>query len=78
MLFLVHKPFAEISIVQMLIKHSQIRQFKYFKILIQEFHVKVDLGFINALMEVLQGAEFTEQEEVSLLCIFQFYAILRL
>lgn len=60
----VHKPFVEVSIVQLLIKHSQIRQFKYFKVLIQEFDVKVELGFINALLEVLQSSEYTDQEEV--------------
>lgn len=54
----------EVSIVQLLVKHSQIRQFKYFKVLIQEFHVKVDLGFMNAVLEVLQSAEYTEQEEL--------------
>lgn len=54
----------EVSIVQLLVKHSQIRQFKYFKVLIQEFHVKIELGFVNAVMEVLQTAEYTEQEEL--------------
>lgn len=54
----------EVSIVQLLVKHSQIRQFKYFKVLIQEFHVKVELGFVNAVMEVLQAAEYSEQEEL--------------
>lgn len=62
--FSVHKPFVEVSIVQLLVKHSQIRQFKYFKVLIQEFHVKVELGFVNAVMEVLQTAEYSEQEEL--------------
>lgn len=57
------KPFAEMSIVQLLIKNSQIKQFKYFKVLIQEFHIKVDLGFVNAIMQVLMSKEYTEQEE---------------
>ncbi|XP_017782476.1 PREDICTED: vacuolar protein sorting-associated protein 13C isoform X2 [Nicrophorus vespilloides] len=52
-----HKPFAELSIVQLLMKNSQVQQFKYFKILIQEFHIKVDLGFINAIMEVMDTVE---------------------
>lgn len=63
-MFSVHKPFTEISIVQRVVKHSQIQQFKYFKVLIQEFHVKVDLGFVNAVMAILQGAELNDQEEV--------------
>lgn len=49
------KPFAELSIVQLIMHNSQVKQFKYFKVLIQEFHVKVDLGFINAVVELLQG-----------------------
>lgn len=65
MVFVVHKPFAELSIVQRIVKHSQIQQFKYFKVLIQEFHVKVDLNFINAVMEVLNYEDFTDQEEVT-------------
>lgn len=63
----------EVSIVQLLVKHSQIRQFKYFKVLIQEFHVKVELGFVNAVMEVLQAADYTEQEELE-----QFHEDLKL
>lgn len=55
----------EVSIVQLLVKHSQIRQFKYFKVLIQEFHIKVELGFVNAVMEVLQAEEYTEQEQLA-------------
>ncbi|XP_031336343.1 vacuolar protein sorting-associated protein 13 isoform X2 [Photinus pyralis] len=59
----VQKPFAELSIVQRIIKYSQIRQFKYFKVLIQEFHVKVDLGFVNAVVELLQNDAYSETEE---------------
>ncbi|KAJ8973732.1 hypothetical protein NQ317_012871 [Molorchus minor] len=39
------KPFVEISILQLVMKNSQIRQFMYFKVLVQEFHIKVDMGF---------------------------------
>lgn len=63
----------EVSIVQLLVKHSQIRQFKYFKVLIQEFHVKVELGFVNAVMEVLQAADYSEQEQLE-----QFHKDLKL
>jgi len=48
--------------------HSKVQQFKYFKILIQEFHVKVDMGFINALLEIFQSGELSDAEEVSSLC----------
>ncbi|KAG5886083.1 hypothetical protein JTB14_031769 [Gonioctena quinquepunctata] len=57
------KPFVEVSIVQLLLKNSQIRQFKYFKVLVQEFHVKVDLGFVNALVELLEQSEYSDEDE---------------
>jgi hypothetical protein len=59
------KPFAELSIVQRVMPHSTVQQFKYFKVLIQEFHVKVDMGFINALLEIFESEEVSEAEEVS-------------
>nr|XP_022907872.1 vacuolar protein sorting-associated protein 13-like [Onthophagus taurus] len=55
----IHKPFAELSIMQRLIKHSQIKQFKYFKLFIQEFDINVELGFIMAVSEVFQASEDT-------------------
>ncbi|KAL1509353.1 hypothetical protein ABEB36_004107 [Hypothenemus hampei] len=57
------KPFVEVSIVQLLIKNSQIRQFKYFKVLVQEFHIKVDLGFVNALVDMMQKSENSDEED---------------
>lgn len=58
------KPFLELSIVQMILKNSQIKQFKYFKVLIQEFHIKVDLGFVNAIVALLgeQAAKSDEED----------------
>jgi vacuolar protein sorting-associated protein 13A/C len=47
--------------------HSKVQQFKYFKVLIQEFHVKVDMGFINALLEMFEAEEVSEAEEVGTL-----------
>lgn len=64
----------EVSIVQLLMKHSQIKQFKYFKILIQEFHIKVDLGFVNALVEMLQSVGYTEIEEVCEKHLYFFFS----
>jgi vacuolar protein sorting-associated protein 13A/C len=58
------KPFAELSIVQRIMPHSKVQQYKYFKVLIQEFHVKVDMGFINALLEMFEAEEVSEAEEV--------------
>ena len=60
------KPFAELSIVQRIMPHSNVQQFNYFKVLIQEFHVKVDMGFINAFLEMFQSEEVSETEEVSM------------
>ncbi|XP_071444778.1 intermembrane lipid transfer protein Vps13 isoform X2 [Hetaerina americana] len=46
------KPFVELSIVQHINEHTPVQQFKYFKVLVQEFHVKLDIGFLNALFAV--------------------------
>lgn len=55
------KPFIEMSVVQRIIPHSTVTQFKYLRVLMQEFHVKVDLDFINAIMELLD-TETSEAE----------------
>lgn len=57
------KPFIEMSVVQRIIPHSTVKQFKYLRVLMQEFHVKVDLGFINEIFEML-SKEATEAEAV--------------
>ncbi|XP_053594598.1 intermembrane lipid transfer protein Vps13 isoform X2 [Microplitis demolitor] len=59
----VMKPFAEMSLVKRLLEHSTVQQFRYFKVLIQEFHVKVDIGFINALMTFFEANEVSDAEE---------------
>jgi hypothetical protein len=63
-LFKEMKPFIEMSVVQRIIPHSTVKQFKYMKILTQEFHVKVDLIFLNEIFEML-SSETTEEESVS-------------
>lgn len=55
----------ELSIVRLLMKNSQIGQFKYFKVLVQEFHIKLDLGFVNAIVEVFAQSNQSDEEEVS-------------
>lgn len=55
------KPFIECSIVQRVIPHSDVKQFKYAKMLMQEFHVKVDLPFITELFELL-SSEISDEE----------------
>lgn len=58
------KPFAELSMVKRLLEHSTVQQFRYFKVLIQEFHIKVDVIFINAIMSLLEANEINDAEEV--------------
>lgn len=58
------KPFIEVSIVERVMEHSKVRQYKYYKVLIQEFHVKVDMGLVNALMGMFPQRTLTEQEAV--------------
>lgn len=60
----VMKPFAELSMVKRLLEHSTVQQFRYFKVLIQEFHIKVDIVFINAIMSLLEANEINDAEEV--------------
>lgn len=48
----VAKPFCEVSVAQKMIS-PMLTQFKYLAFLIQEFHVKVELPFVYAVMEVL-------------------------
>ncbi|XP_026298323.1 vacuolar protein sorting-associated protein 13 isoform X3 [Apis mellifera] len=57
------KPFAELSMIKRLLVRSNVQQFRYFKVLIQEFHVKVDIVFINAIMELLETNEMNDVEE---------------
>ncbi|XP_076249315.1 vacuolar protein sorting 13C isoform X2 [Calliopsis andreniformis] len=62
----VMKPFAELSLVKRLLEHSTVQQFRYFKVLVQEFHVKVDIIFINALMGLFEANEINDTEETKL------------
>ncbi|XP_018341629.1 PREDICTED: vacuolar protein sorting-associated protein 13C isoform X1 [Trachymyrmex septentrionalis] len=62
----VMKPFAELSMVKRLLEHSTVQQFRYFKVLIQEFHIKVDIVFINAIMGLLEANEVNDAEESAL------------
>uniref|UniRef100_F6PPD5 Vacuolar protein sorting 13 homolog A n=1 Tax=Monodelphis domestica TaxID=13616 RepID=F6PPD5_MONDO len=60
------KPFTDVSIVMRSAGHSQISRIKYFKVLIQEMDLRLDLGFLYALAELMAEAEVTEQHEVEL------------
>lgn len=54
----VPKPFCEVSIVQRLTS-PVFTQYKYFAVLVQEFHVKVELPFVYAIQEVVFPASET-------------------
>ena len=55
------KPFFELSLLQLTAGQSRVRQYKYFKILIQEFNVKVDIGFLHHLWQFLSAEEVPDE-----------------
>ncbi|XP_076324166.1 LOW QUALITY PROTEIN: intermembrane lipid transfer protein VPS13A-like [Tachypleus tridentatus] len=61
------KPFTEVSIMMRKAEHSLLNQFKYFKVLIQEFHVKVDQSFINSLVAFFSSKEMGNRNYAELL-----------
>lgn len=50
---MIPKPFFETSVIMRQFDYSQVRQFKYFKVLVQEFHARVDQCFVNAISSFL-------------------------
>ncbi|CAG9136694.1 unnamed protein product [Plutella xylostella] len=56
------RPFVEVSIVEHVMEHSKVRQYKYFKLLVQEFHVKIDMGLVTALCGMFPPKTLSEQE----------------
>ncbi|XP_027262379.1 vacuolar protein sorting-associated protein 13A isoform X5 [Cricetulus griseus] len=58
------KPFTDVSIVMRSAGHSQISRIKYFKVLIQEMDLRLDLGFVYAIADLIPKAEVTEKTEV--------------
>ncbi|GAB0096265.1 Vacuolar protein sorting-associated protein 13 [Sergentomyia squamirostris] len=59
------KPFVEASIVERVIPFSTVKQFKYWKILMQEFHIRIDLGVINEIFDMIT-TEDSEEEVVKI------------
>ncbi|KAM3721577.1 Intermembrane lipid transfer protein [Dirofilaria immitis] len=49
------KPFCELSCIRRESEHSRIAQIKYFHLLVQEFAVQVDQGFVNAMLELISS-----------------------
>ncbi|XP_055946551.1 intermembrane lipid transfer protein Vps13-like isoform X4 [Argiope bruennichi] len=63
------KPFTELSVMLRKAEHSAVPQFKYCKILIQEFHIKLDQGFINSILLFFTADEASEIDHVKILAI---------
>jgi vacuolar protein sorting-associated protein 13A/C len=62
------KPFIELSIYQSKTVQSNLMQFKYFKLLIQELAVKIDQGLIVAILA------FLKRESVCLISV-RFFSV---
>lgn len=61
------KPFTDVSIVMRTAGHSEISRIKYFKVLIQEMDLRLDLGFLYALAELFtQSGDVSKDQEVVL------------
>ncbi|GIY23535.1 vacuolar protein sorting-associated protein 13 [Caerostris darwini] len=63
------KPFTELSVMLRKAEHSAVPQFKYCKILIQEFHIKLDQGFINSILLFFTADEAPEVDHVKILAL---------
>ncbi|NXU47151.1 VP13A protein, partial [Turnix velox] len=60
------KPFTDVSIVMRTAGHSQISHIKYFKVLIQEMDLRLDLGFLYAVVEFFTQTEWPSDQELEL------------
>ncbi|CAG08424.1 unnamed protein product, partial [Tetraodon nigroviridis] len=63
------KPLTDISIVTRTAGHSNISRIKYFKVLIQEMNLKMDLGFLYAILDLFSpenASIMSSEQEVEL------------
>ncbi|XP_075684410.1 intermembrane lipid transfer protein VPS13A [Rhinoderma darwinii] len=61
------KPFTDVSIVMRTAGHSEISRIKYFKVLIQEMDLRIDLGFLYALADLFaQSGDMPKDQAVEL------------
>ncbi|CAH1789713.1 unnamed protein product [Owenia fusiformis] len=60
----VPKPFAELSVMLRKREHSNVMQFKYAKMLVQEMALKLDQGFLNALIDLFSSGAIPEEQEL--------------
>ncbi|XP_072472489.1 intermembrane lipid transfer protein VPS13C isoform X1 [Notamacropus eugenii] len=57
------KPFIDISIITRFNEYSKVLQFKYFMVLIQEMALKIDQGFLGAILAFFTPATDPEAEK---------------
>uniref|UniRef100_A0A5F8H9H0 Vacuolar protein sorting 13 homolog C n=1 Tax=Monodelphis domestica TaxID=13616 RepID=A0A5F8H9H0_MONDO len=57
------RPFIDISIITRFNEYSKVLQFKYFMVLIQEMALKIDQGFLGAILALLTPATDPEAEK---------------
>ncbi|KAM9475939.1 intermembrane lipid transfer protein VPS13A isoform 2-T2 [Clarias gariepinus] len=63
------KPFIDLSLITRAAGHSDIQRIKYFKVLIQEMDLRLDLGFLYAILDLFtaeNAAAITSDQEVEL------------
>ncbi|CAH2294187.1 vacuolar sorting-associated 13A isoform X1 [Pelobates cultripes] len=61
------KPFTDVSIVMRTAGHSEITRIKYFKVLIQEMDLRIDLGFLYSLADLFtQSGDVPKDEAIEL------------
>ncbi|XP_051012690.1 intermembrane lipid transfer protein VPS13C [Acomys russatus] len=56
------KPFIDVSVITRFNEYSKVLQFKYFMVLIQEMALKVDQGFLGAVIALFSPASDPEAE----------------
>ncbi|KAM6200995.1 intermembrane lipid transfer protein VPS13C [Rhynchocyon petersi] len=56
------KPFIDVSVITRFNEYSKVLQFKYFMVLIQEMALKVDQGFLGAILALFTPATDPEAE----------------
>ncbi|XP_061669454.1 intermembrane lipid transfer protein VPS13C isoform X3 [Syngnathoides biaculeatus] len=56
------KPFIDVSVITRFNQHSSVTQFKYFMALVQEMAVKIDQGFLSAILALLAPAGARQAE----------------
>ncbi|XP_030622717.1 vacuolar protein sorting-associated protein 13C [Chanos chanos] len=57
------KPFIDVSVITRFNEHSQVMQFKYFMALVQEMAVKIDQGFLGAIISLFTPATDSQADK---------------